>query len=167
MTAYLPTLSLAIRTRLTADTTLTALVANPTTSFNMGPGLDEAPLPLVHFNFLPPTSNDAFRMSSDEILLDLHVYAERRPGANPPVVYSDAYTHAATICERICGDWHAQTYPTGPTFGLDRWRPDLSAVGWSATTMQVVSRMREVSDMGDEILHFVVEFRLFVSRLAV
>lgn len=164
----MPTLRSAITARLEADTSLMALLpANARILHNAN--FDDSSVPSVTFNLLEPTSNDAFRMSSDELLLDVHVFVEKRAGASTVELIpgtADADTHVYSILDRITGDWTAQTYPTGPTYGLDRWRADLSASGWNATAMAVVGRARPVDIEGD-ILHYTAEFKVWVSKVAV
>lgn len=161
---YVSRLFSQISTRLEGDSTLMALLPAGATITN-DIGLDNPRLPLITFNMVSDTPSDAFRLMASEVAFDLHVWAERLPSAVPSVSgQTDGMVHACTIVERVIGDWASQTWATGPTFGLDRWKPDMSTSGYACSMLRRASLRTEHED---ETLHFIIEFRATMSRTTV
>lgn len=69
---------------------------------------------------------DSFDKRVREFTVDFHIFDATDNGN----------TNAQAIIVRLMGDWPAQTDRV-PTFGFDRWKPDLSSAGWSTGGMFV------------------------------
>jgi len=161
--SYLPKLWTDISARLEADTTLMAALPSGSGILNSR-SFDNSPLPVIVYNVVSDTSDDAFRLSHRIVSFDVHVYVERSASASPNVAGQvDGFTVAGTLIGRIDGDWTAQTFGTGPTYGLDRWRPSLTDSGFAATVC-VKKSSREMHD--DETLHWVLEYEVRISKVA-
>ena len=161
---YLPKLWTNIADRLEADPTLIGYLPTGARIMN-DVNYDDADLPLVSYNVVSDTANDAFRLRSREVSFDIHVYVERFAKNRPTVSGQDSgFDVASNILTRILGDWPAQSYGTAPTFGLDRWTPALTDSGWVST---IVEHKASREDHSREVLHWVLEFRAIISQAAV
>lgn len=158
--SYLADLWSAIRTRALADTGTGGLF-NASSPLVSGIWNNEAPnntslasLPLLVYDTLDAANVDAFRTSNYRVQWRVTTYCER---ANDGI--ADTAARCAAIQARILGDWTAQTYGTGPTYGFDRWQPSLSP--WSATVCQ---HLRSGTAHTLEMWQFFEEFEVWVSR---
>lgn len=114
-----------IRTRLTGDTTLTALLGATSSVFNQYVPPDTA-FPYVWYVIENSENVETFRTASIEVSFSVHWAVEERANAYDPIA------RARAIELRLFGDWYAQSAGTAPTYGLNRWQPTLSGSGWSA-----------------------------------
>lgn len=115
----------AIQARAATDGTLTALVG--------GTGLPQftnvfGPLtlttPYVVYQVSETDVLDTFEKRASNVDITFYVFDKVANGV----------TGCNTILVRLLGDWPAQSNRT-PTFGFDRWTPDLSSAGWSGGMM--------------------------------
>lgn len=147
MSHFLPTLELKILTRLNADTTLVGPVIAPAVTLlaphpnGAGSGLgiyNTTPpsvntaglnmLPMVTYEIASVENDDGLREKVRLCAVTLHVHVAR----NPSEEYNPLLRGAA-ILARLEGDWEDQAAGTPPTFGLERFKPDISAAsGWLA-----------------------------------
>lgn len=135
MASDLPYLWLAVYNRLTGDTGSGGLFASGSNLvravYNTRPpvsveGTSNFPY-IVYSVFESDPSESAFRTRvwRRRVRFDVFVEAE----ANNTV---DAMARGSDILRRIEGDWEDQATGTGPTFGIDRWKPSLTGSGWTA-----------------------------------
>lgn len=164
MAHYLPTLAAAISARLAADATLATYLAAGSV-VTMSENLDQAPLPLVTFNSAGAPALDGFRVQVRVQSVDVHIYCPRVFGDGDAVgLLGDGFTVSSAIIDRICGDWADQSFGTGPTYGLDRWQPNVGATGWTAGIM---THANTIESHIDETLHFTLDFKCMITRVAV
>lgn len=113
-------------------------------------------MPFLVYDVLDAFQADGFRTSCYRVAWRVNTYCER---------FNDGIADTALRCSqiqaRILGDWTAQTYGTGPTYGFDRWQPTLTGSGWSATVCQHV-RSGEAHTL--EMWHFYEEFQVWIAK---
>ena len=113
-------------------------------------------LPFAVF-MLPSAANvDGFRTLMRNITARISIYTERFP-----TTAGDGLATANLIIERFMGDWTAQTYGTGPTYGYDRWQP--SPTGYTAS---VFAHTNTIEAHTDSVYCFNLEFKLLLSKAA-
>lgn len=146
MAHFLPTLELKILTRLTGDTAagglcpavspLLAVHPNGATSgigvYNTTPPAVSTAgvslLPMVTYEVASVSNDDALREKCRVCAVVLHIHVAR----NPTEGYN-AILRGSNILARLEGDWDDQPAGTAPTYGLERFIPDISAAtGWLA-----------------------------------
>lgn len=153
----------AIDTRLSADSTLTALLGNGSSSIRfqtVPPATNPSgtTYPMVVFKWKASIPDDALSTRREQIEFDIEIYVEEQPASG-----ADGVLTFFKIRERIIGDWPEQANRT-PTYGLDRWIPDFSAqTGDTATSyageMIVRGDARDESDFEDGKLKMVIPFK--------
>jgi len=156
MSFYLPKLWPAIRTRLSADATLTAIV--PALYMAEGLNTDGNPMPLISYNIVSVTPIDAFKTATDEVTFDVHLFAER---AGLGTDGGDIADTMATALNRIRGDWMDQTTRV-PTFGLDRYTFTLTGSNCTCTPCERTNGPIEAHE--DDTFHWISTFRLYISK---
>lgn len=147
-----------IRARLVADANLTGLLGAATSLYNQYVPPDTA-MPYVVYDMESAETDDAFRTARYIAGFRVHWYVAERDNANAysPVVRGRA------IELRIMGDWTAQTAGTGPTFGIQRWKPTLTSSGWTA---DLCEWQRTVADHTGGVMHWIAEFKVGIAKAA-
>ena len=153
---YSSALSLAIRARAIADTTLVGsggYVA--TTGLRRTFAGQDAAFPYIIYHFSDVSNDEAFRTETYIQRVDWHVFVPEEPQAVAP----DPFLLADNIVTRLMGDWSAQTYGTGPTYGFNRWQPTVS--GWSPNPFEHTGTTNQ-----DEpgVLHRIVQFQIRMNK---
>ncbi len=141
MASDLPYLWRAVYDRLTGDTGTGGLFA---TGANLVRAVYNTRAPMnaegttafpyiVYSVFESDPSESAFRTRvwRRRIRFDVLVESE----ANNTI---DPLARGADILRRVEGNWEDQVAGTAPTFGIDRWKPDISAGGWTADIFDAV-----------------------------
>ena len=160
MSHFLPTLELKILARLTGDTgagglcnvTTPLLAVHPSgTGSGIGvynttpPAVATAGvslLPMVTYEVGEVTNDDGLREKGRPCVVTLHAHVPR----SPPTGYN-AMLRGAAILARLEGDWEDQPAGTAPTFGLERFKPDISAAtGWLADIFEFQGYMTAHDD---------------------
>lgn len=166
MNWYLATLSDAIRDRAEADTGSGGLFETGSTLIS-GIYLNKAPaqvgaagdpaFPYVVFSTGDGFNDDSFRTRTvvREITFDVY-QASEESGV-------DVADVSSKIIGRLIGDWTEQSAGSPPSFGFDRFVPDLSAVSWSAGPMQFESDA-DLSGDEDGLLRYRLTFSLRVNK---
>ena len=154
----LAALWIAVRNRLLADTAAGGLFAPGATLItgvfeNFVPETQQAPF--IVYDVESAVNEDAFRTAVYPVLFRISVYVDA------DVVPSTAASEkAATIINRVRGDWEAQTYGTQPGYGLTRFRPTLTG-NWTADIFEH-RESRALHESGT--LHYVESYRTYMSR---
>lgn len=162
MTWYSVQLGKAIYTRLVGDTDTGGLrpASSPLIASNAGIRVGvlspETPMPYIEVMLFSARQDDAMRVRRFEVNVNVSVFT-----AEASTDY-DPHERHAKIIERIAGDWPAQAYGTGPTFGIDRWSPSLT--GW---TNNILTLEEEAPGDREGVLSSVLTFRTFVNQAAV
>lgn len=170
MGLYVPAMWKAVNTRLTGDSTLVALLAggsaNSITCYQPTPvavDSSSAQYPWVYYKLGERRPDDAFATRRHEFEFEVHVMVQERP---PSAVTADPITTLAKIEERIIGDWSEQSTRV-PSYGLDRYIPDVSAQTGDAATnyspeMIVYNGTIDLSEPG--ILHWSCSFLWSIDK---
>ena len=114
--------------------------------------------PYLVYDTLAATPRDAFRTSMFRVVWRVNVYVEKNS-----TTITDTAARGSAIIARLLGDWTAQNYGVAPTYGYDRWTPDLSSAGWSATASRSIGSGEAHEDF---LWHWYEEFETFVSKNA-
>jgi len=136
---WMPALLNAIGTRISADTTLTAMLGAPTNvtaSFPV-PAVDPegTSYPLITFAPVGSINDDTFEGRLELHTIEVHIFHQTMS-----LVDSMPLAKMIQIRDRLLGDWVCQTTRI-PTFGLDRWTPTFPAVTGIAQTDYVADIM--------------------------
>lgn len=127
-------LSIAVRNRAIADTTLVGSGGYvPTAGLRYAfAGVDQ-PLPYIVYSFPDIRRDDTFRTERWIVTMTWDVFVAEEPQAVSP----DPFATLHAITDRLNGDWSAQTYGTGPTYGFNRWLPTVT--GWTPNHFELLS----------------------------
>jgi hypothetical protein len=117
-------------------------------------------LPYCTLDIVDAVNASAFRTAVVQVDFRWHTWV----GKSPDSASSDPFATAQSILKRLMGDWEAQTFGTGPTYGFHRYTVSLGSSGWTATAIDFVGR-NEAHE--PEVLHFIDNYRLWVSKAAV
>ena len=143
--------------RLVGDSTLSGLVADmPGTTvaaISTEWPAEGTPMPYVVLNYDTAGTEDAFTAKGIYITLDVHVFHEKK-------AVGDTQSTCSLILNRIVGDW--LTNGGTPSYGLDRFAPELSAVGWTAS--QFLQSGPRVDEHEAGVWHFVDTYEGFISK---
>lgn len=153
---YLSALSIAVRNRAIADTTLvggSGYVATAGLRYNFG-GVDTA-LPFIVYSFTDHRRDDAFRTERWLVTMTWDVFVAEEPQAVSP----DPFLSLHNITSRLSGDWSAQVYGTAPTYGFNRWQPTVS--GWSPNHFEHISTT-PAHEPG--VLHDILTFTIGMNK---
>jgi hypothetical protein len=150
-----------VYSRLTADTTLTGLLAAGTGSIFQEMLPLNADTPAVTFTMEVNTPADAFRARVRSLGLQVSVFIERAPanvaGLGTPMDY------AQSIITRIIGNWPDKAAGVQPDFGLDRWNAAASSP-WAFSAMAHVD-IRE--NHTDEFLQYILGFSVTATQVGI
>lgn len=141
MGLWTPALYTAVNARLSGDTTLTALMGNGANSITAKypfPGVDPVgtTLPAMTFAIVEEDNRaEPFDGRFVDETLEVHLYALEQPGTAQSLLTMEK------IKERVMGDWPNQTAAAGPSYGLDRWKPDFTAQTGDAATAYTATAM--------------------------
>jgi hypothetical protein len=137
MGLFVPALFTAIDNRLSADTTLLALLGTGTSvnisNGRLPPATDPpgSTLPCVVFKYQSDAPDDAFSTRRYVVTFQIEMYVEDQPAldsANSPLILEK-------IFERVLGDWPGNGNNRVPVYGLDRWIPDFSGQSGDSSTV--------------------------------
>lgn len=173
---FLPALWQAIRTRLTGDATLVALLgssgaSNITVTFPF-PAVDPSggSYPKITINPVSVVPDDTFPDRRQVCTLELHIWVEEITGTDAEQTTS-SLLRLAKIHERVLGDWPYQLVNVQPTYGLDRWKPDFSAqTGDGASDYEaeqithVDPGMIDLTDSDSGLRHWQLVFRCALNK---
>lgn len=100
-------------------------------------------------------ADDAMNTRVRKIEWSIHTYIAEEPASGV-----DGFGVYAKIHQQIIGDWELQGGRV-PTHGFDRWQPGLAGSGWTASINEHVNSR---TDHNDGVLHFIEDFRVWVSK---
>lgn len=152
---YLPKLEAAIYARLIADTTLIGSTGYAANARNTIAKPDD-PLPIVTFEITNAKPSDYMNTRHHDTEFRVHAYVDEEPAG---AAYN-GFARADQMLTRIVGDWEDQS-TRKPSFGFDRWQPDLTASSWS-NDIVVMTGCRPSHDPG--VLHWVCDFKISPSK---
>lgn len=155
----LSALWLAVRNRAKADTGAGGLFAPGAyliSDIYENDWPEAVPLPIVVYDVAGTENLDGFRNALEKVLVRFSVYVR-----TDPVVSTEATATASKIINRLEGDWPAQSYGTGPTFGFDRWIGTLSSSNWTKCMM---IRRGTRAEHSAGVLHYVLDFEVHLTR---
>lgn len=136
-----------VKDRLDGDSTLTGL----TTVFTEWQAEGQT-MPYVVIQHDTAGTEDAFDAKGIYTTLEAHVFAEKKdPGSLSTV---------SLILNRIGGDW--LTNGGSPSYGLERWQPELSAVGWTSGHLQETGPRVRAHEPG--VWHYVSTFESLITK---
>lgn len=171
MSHWMPYLQKAVWDRLRADNGTGGLFASGAELVNavyMGLPPENAAGPA----FIVMTIDDMERVDTARVRsvrvafsLIAHVTNGLSLGQDPSTT-NDALLRAASVTERVYGDWDQQAGQRNPTYGLDGYKMTIggSSPAWSAQTCKWV-RTEDVSDA--EWLRYAMAFEVQLDRVAV
>lgn len=142
----------AIQARAATDGTLVALVGGsglPQFTNMFGPS--NLVYPYVVYTVRETVSMDSFTKRVSECEIEFHVFDE----------VANGNANAQAILVRILGDWPAQSTRV-PSFGFDRWRPDLSSAGWDTGMME---KTGAGTAHERDVLHYFEQYKAYVTFL--
>lgn len=166
MASDMPALEAAILNRITGDTgsggLLNAGTPLITTVYNSEFPADEdttTDFPYIVFQVTDSEPADAMRTRVWKRVVVFHVYVLKQPATQ--YASGDPLTVGSLILRRLEGDWEDQTFQTQPTFGFDRFKPDISSSGWTAGLFKMLSSSAQHED---KVYHWVMELEILDSK---
>jgi hypothetical protein len=166
MSLFIPALWYAINARLSADTTLTALLGSNGANniVNTFPPIAVDPpgtsYPLVVFKFVSADTDDALRTRRYDMMFEVHLFVSEKST-------SDSLLLMSKIHERVLGDWpESSASPPVPAYGLDRWQADFTsqsgdyATSYSPEIMEHTSTIESSSDDDRGLRQWIMTFKV-------
>lgn len=136
--------------RLVGDSTLTALTSRIYTSWPP----EGTTMPYVVLTWDSGGTEESFTAKGINTILDVHVFAEKQYTAG------DSHSTCSLILDRVEGNW--LTNNRNPTYGLERWTPELSAAGWTASPYINTSPRLSSHEAG--VWHFISTYETVISK---
>lgn len=100
------------------------------------------------------TASDAFNARVRELVFQVHSYVQEQMGGDDP------WQTIANIDQRIIGDWPQQASRL-PTYGLDRWTPNVTATGWTSDMCGLLDST-PANELG--VFHTIHRFRVLCTE---
>jgi len=118
---------------------------------------ENAAYPYILYTIETNVASDAFNARVREFVFQVHSYVQERLVGSPP------WQTIADIDARIIGDWPQQATRVS-SYGLDRWKPNLTSTGWVADICGLLDST-PANELG--VFHTIHRFRVLCTEIGV